>query len=675
MSDAFVAAAAAGPDDAGRTLYDFLRAKWTEVPAGLGSRVETERLAQVPDHALRAFWLGVHAESTMGPGGAVRGWYHTLYAPVFAGRRVLEVGSGMGIDAVHFIAHGADWHCADLSPRNLELITRTCVAMGLEPPGTTVIEDLTSLAAIPDGFDFIYCQGSLINVPFEFARAETRLLLSHLGPGGRWIELAYPRERWAREGRVPFAEWGEITDGEGTPWVEWYDLERLRARLAPTLVDPILAFNFHRDEFNWFDLRVDDPPPPVTVAEAFTFPGATDATADVDLASVSRTAHNDVAVEIVDGALSAASATDRWSYALHFEVEDLLAGHDRANAVLEADVVVAEGSLGVGLMDASLTDFVSAELIVDAAPGGHTLLLPVADDARALMFRNVDGSGTATRFGLQSLRISRRADPAAERTRLWGPSAASLHIASTLHGAGEGGTARADGLGWVEVVPPSGIGTQLGLDVDLTDVPGDLLRDPLDWRMDPDDARLLRAIYAATGPLRHLEIGTWEGFGVVLVATSAPGVEVTTVNLPEGELTAGGQLQYPAGGLTPTDGGSSIGRLYRAAGLGDRVRQVLADSTEWQPDLPDGHFDSVLIDGGHTADVVAADTALALRMVRPGGLVMWHDFCPVPRVLGHSDASHGVVTALAGLLPSLVRDLDRLFWIRPSFLLVGRRAS
>ena len=45
-----------------------------------------------------------------------------------------------------------------------------------------------------------------------------------------------------------------MTDGEGTPWMEWYDLARLSKRLAPATFEPVLAVNFHNDDFNWFDL-------------------------------------------------------------------------------------------------------------------------------------------------------------------------------------------------------------------------------------------------------------------------------------------------------------------------------------------------------------------------------------------------------------------------------------
>jgi hypothetical protein len=94
----------------------------------------------------------------------------------------------------------------------------------------------------------------MINAPFDFSARESAAIVRHLKPGGRWIELAYPRERWERDGRPAFSVWGTMTDGEGTPWMEWYDLDRLLKRLAPATFSPILALNFHNDDFNWFDL-------------------------------------------------------------------------------------------------------------------------------------------------------------------------------------------------------------------------------------------------------------------------------------------------------------------------------------------------------------------------------------------------------------------------------------
>ena len=263
---------AARRNDDGRALFDLLRRKWIEVPGGLMDRVETNALLGLSARELRDYWTVVWSEASLGPAHAVCGWYHGLYAEIFRGKRVLEIGSGMGIDGLHFIKAGARWHFADIVQSNLDLIARELDAFGLTCEGFTWLRDLASIDALPGGFDFIYAQGSLINLPFALAREETLRLVRHLRPGGRWIEPFYPKERWEREGALPFAAWGAKTDGERTPWMEWYDLARLRQRFDPVGVRELLAFNFHHEDFNWFDLVIDDIPSADMVTAALAQP-------------------------------------------------------------------------------------------------------------------------------------------------------------------------------------------------------------------------------------------------------------------------------------------------------------------------------------------------------------------------------------------------------------------
>jgi SAM-dependent methyltransferase len=237
-----------------RQLFDVLREKWSVVPAGLEARQGTAQLYQLPSDHLRDLWLATHREATTGDGFAVRGWYHTLYRDILRGKKVLEIGSGMGIDGIEFARHGARFTFVDIVEGNLALMRRLCSIFGIEDANFLYLEQLSSLDALDNDYDVVWCQGSQINAPFQFARRECAAILKHLKPGGRWIELAYPQERWIRDNRPPFRVWGTMTDGEGTPWVEWYDLERLLARLAPVRFQPVLALNFHHDDFNWFDL-------------------------------------------------------------------------------------------------------------------------------------------------------------------------------------------------------------------------------------------------------------------------------------------------------------------------------------------------------------------------------------------------------------------------------------
>jgi SAM-dependent methyltransferase len=236
------------------TILDRLRRKWSTVPAGLMDRRSTGDLLRLSDEELREFWISTHRQATTGSGFAVRGWYQHLYRDVLRDKKVLEIGSGMGIDGIEFARHGAAITFVDIVEDNIRVMQRLCGIFGITNAQFVYLHSLRSLDALATDYDFVWSQGSQINVPFEFAKHECAIIVRHLKAGGRWIELAYPRERWVRDGSPPYRLWGNLTDGEGTPWMEWYDLERILNRLAPTEWQPLLSFNFHHDDFNWFDL-------------------------------------------------------------------------------------------------------------------------------------------------------------------------------------------------------------------------------------------------------------------------------------------------------------------------------------------------------------------------------------------------------------------------------------
>src|SRR5579885_66193 len=241
-------------DQSGKRVFSALAEKWKEVPVGLRNRRKTTDLLRLADTKLERLWTQAHDEETTGDGYSTRGWYQELYADVLRGKRVLDVGPGFGIDGITFARCGAHVTFLDIAPSNLELLGRLCKIFHLATVEFQQLESFESLGGLPDNFDFIWCQGSMINAPFEFARREARALIEHLRIGGRWVELAYPRERWVREGSLSLEKWAQFTDGLGTPWVEWYNLPRLLDRLRPAEFEIILSFNFHNDDFNWFDL-------------------------------------------------------------------------------------------------------------------------------------------------------------------------------------------------------------------------------------------------------------------------------------------------------------------------------------------------------------------------------------------------------------------------------------
>jgi predicted O-methyltransferase YrrM len=215
------------------------------------------------------------------------------------------------------------------------------------------------------------------------------------------------------------------------------------------------------------------------------------------------------------------------------------------------------------------------------------------------------------------------------------------------------------------------------------------------WQMERDDTPVFRFLYQHFQPRRHLEFGTWQGFGTRLCLESCAAT-VWTLNLPEGETKSDGSWAYgervsdeskaPPGAVSAnygqdeagprtyhrTDAGGYIGRLYLQSSLGHRVCQIYCDSRDWDTSAYSaGFFDSVLVDGGHQPEVVINDTHKALPLLRPGGLMLWHDFCPRTEIREKSPAVEGVNRAIGSLEPMLEANFAQLVWIDPSFILLG----
>jgi predicted O-methyltransferase YrrM len=123
----------------------------------------------------------------------------------------------------------------------------------------------------------------------------------------------------------------------------------------------------------------------------------------------------------------------------------------------------------------------------------------------------------------------------------------------------------------------------------------------------------LAALVAAKRPQRIVEFGTYDGFSTWhLWSNSSESTEIVTVDLPAGVKVLGssdsgfqGVAERP---YLPKDG---------------RIRLVEIDSRRWKADV-DG-VDLCFIDAGHTYECVKNDSEIAFRIVRAGGIVIWHD--------------------------------------------------
>jgi predicted O-methyltransferase YrrM len=245
----------------------------------------------------------------------------------------------------------------------------------------------------------------------------------------------------------------------------------------------------------------------------------------------------------------------------------------------------------------------------------------------------------------------------------------------------------------IRAVPVDDLQQELGFDEPIA-FAAEWRRRPLrDWVMEAD-GDILRYVFRNFRPARHLEFGTWQGDGVLRCVEECDAT-VWTLNVLEGESRANGEWAYAtqaddaplrrtqgaqtfatdAGLWVRTDAYGQIGRKYLDAGFGKRVCQIYCDSREWDTHhFPRGFFDTVFIDGGHGYDTVKNDTWHAIDLARPGGLIMWHDFCPLPDVTAACESTRDVVGFLETEHKSLLPFVDKLFWIDPSWILIGVRS-
>lgn len=151
---------------------------WDDIPCG----VKTSELQP----GTRAFYEAVEAHRYTEE-------FHipeVVQFPSFAGKRVLEIGGGVGTDGRQFARHGARYVDADLSTGSLALAKRAFEVFGLT--GRFINADAENLPFRDEAFDAVYSHGVLHHTPDTTRTiAEVRRVLK---PGGRAIVMLYARE-------------------------------------------------------------------------------------------------------------------------------------------------------------------------------------------------------------------------------------------------------------------------------------------------------------------------------------------------------------------------------------------------------------------------------------------------------------------------------------------------
>ena len=143
--------------------------------------------------------------------------------------------------------------------------------------------------------------------------------------------------------------------------------------------------------------------------------------------------------------------------------------------------------------------------------------------------------------------------------------------------------------------------------------------------LDVYEITLLAAIVRVMDASNILEIGTFDGNTALNLAVNTPAeARITTVDLPrawDGQLA----LEIPKSSRNVTDR-SRLGLQYRDTPYAEKIRQVLADSATLDWSSFQKPFDLAFIDGCHHYEYVKSDTRNVRKCLKPGGVLVWHDY-------------------------------------------------
>jgi predicted O-methyltransferase YrrM len=109
------------------------------------------------------------------------------------------------------------------------------------------------------------------------------------------------------------------------------------------------------------------------------------------------------------------------------------------------------------------------------------------------------------------------------------------------------------------------------------------------------------------------EFGTYMGRTTYHLASISDDVRVTTLNLPPDR----------SGKYAPF-----IGRFFQGTEREMQITQLFEDAYNFDPKPLAKKFDFIFIDGDHSYEGVENDTLKAFKLLKPGGVIMWHDYAP-----------------------------------------------
>jgi predicted O-methyltransferase YrrM len=134
---------------------------------------------------------------------------------------------------------------------------------------------------------------------------------------------------------------------------------------------------------------------------------------------------------------------------------------------------------------------------------------------------------------------------------------------------------------------------------------------------------LMMQLAAMLRPKRIFEIGTSQGRTTALLAMNTPDdTQIFTLDLDPSQPLPGQVSDPHLIELAKKE----LGIAFRGTNWAKKITQLLGDSGTFDFSPYADSIDLVTVDGSHTYRFVRSDSLNAFRMIRPGGVILWHDF-------------------------------------------------
>ena len=157
------------------------------------------------------------------------------------GKRVLEVGCGLGTDAVNFVRAGAIYSAIDLSEKSLELARKRFEVFGLQGDLRAYDAERLSEAVPAHEFDLVYSFGVLHHTPSpEKVIREMRKVIK---PSGEIRLMLYAKNSW--KNFMIEGGWDQPEAQSGCPVAFTYTRDEVRALLAQGGFEAIKIWQDH----------------------------------------------------------------------------------------------------------------------------------------------------------------------------------------------------------------------------------------------------------------------------------------------------------------------------------------------------------------------------------------------------------------------------------------------